>query len=771
MSFKRLLMFSTLFLLIEMIVFREFIFGDLYFIFKDLGSDSYVNDYPLLYSRMQAAQEGFLPGWSFYNGLGENLYPYSFEPFSWILFKLSSITPEQMMVIIPLVYIYLAGVMMYMFLSEFRLHFYAQIFGGLVFAFSGYYLLSCTWSVTLFSPAAFHFSLLLFSLQRAIAKKQYFWLASVFFLIGICYPFNIYFGLVLSVFYFLFSFYINNRKTGWQKQILFSFINILLGVGMSAWMLLSSLQLMLQSPRASGIVQAFDSKPALLASKAELISTVYRVFSPNLLGDVNHFSIYRNYFEAPLLYSGLLTLLLVSQISVLGKKGRVISILSLSLVVCIYLSPLVRSMAWLQSGDYYRTLNIFFTLILTVVSSFILSKMISEERRAILPLLIISGILIIFLLIGFKNLKIEGSSSFLIPVFFVVLYVAVGVFQKKIFKKNVGCLIILLIFVSETLITSPQILRQRGICDESDIFHKGYRDRAAGEIEKINKKNHSFFRLEKDFYSGVSWLASYNEAKVQKFRSSPAYNSFNNSNYIEFLKTFDQIKPGSEPDTRFVKGIRFSPALMKLCSVRYFFSSNAENQKTLHDFYSEIEDKGDFKIYEDKNSLPFGFCYRQIISLEKMKTYPKAVKEKLALQYLAVDLQTLKDFSSSERACENFNHQNRDDAVSERMKDTLTMVHFNDNRIAGDITVPERRFLFLSMPYDAGWKATDNARPTKIYKAFGGLCFLVLDKGRHRIELCYNSPFKTEGIWVSVFSLAIFILLFIIRLKAPEYHG
>lgn len=765
-KYKQLFLFSFLLLFLEILIFREFIFGDLQFIFNDLGSDSYVNEYPLLYNRMLAAKEGFLPAWSFHNGLGENLYPYSFEPISWSLFKITSVSPETVMLILPLVYIYLSGLFMFLFLSEHRLHFYAKIFASLAWAFSGYSLLSSSWSVTLFSPVAFHFAFVLFAVEKAFGKKQYFYLPIVFFLIGVSYPLNLYFALIIVIVYFLISFYLKNISfKELIKPFLISIFYAILGIGLISWMLFSSIYLMFQSLRGSGSVSSFEKSSDIFVSKGDFLSFIYRTFLPNILGDVNHFTSYRNLFEAPLLYCSIFTLILLSQISILNKKAKIVSIIAILGFILIFVFPVFRHFIWLNSGDYYRILNSFFALILILISSFIFSKILLQNKFSLKNLLIFSGLMTSILIFGYLNFQIESQSSFIIPIFLILLFTAILIFKGKFSAKNLG-IIWLIILGTEILISSSQLLSQREICTVNDIQNKGYKDSSFKTISEINKKDSSFYRLEKDFYSGVSVYASYNEAKIQNYNSSAAYNSFNNNNYINFLKLFDFVKPNNEVETRFVKGIQDSPFLMKLCSVKYFLSAKNKDNSLQNFGFSEMDDNGIYKTFKDEQYLPFGFCYDSIMDIDQFKNFSKIKKEELSLKTLIIEKQDFDKFENyayhSDQTDLNKNLQNRKSII-------LNITEFSENNFLGNLDLPKNQFLFLSMPFDKGWEAKDNGNPVKLFKAFGGLTFAFLEKGNHKIEFQYDPPYRNLGIVTSVIS-AILLLFLIIFQKRINFQ-
>ena len=76
---KSVFVFCAILIAAELLLYQDFIFGNLYFIAKDMGSDGYLQVYPFAKVRMDAYNVGEAPQWMFYNGLGENLYPFSFE--------------------------------------------------------------------------------------------------------------------------------------------------------------------------------------------------------------------------------------------------------------------------------------------------------------------------------------------------------------------------------------------------------------------------------------------------------------------------------------------------------------------------------------------------------------------------------------------------------------------------------------------------------------------------------------------------------------------
>jgi uncharacterized membrane protein YfhO len=95
---------------------------------------------------------------------------------------------------------------------------------------------------------------------------------------------------------------------------------------------------------------------------------------------------------------------------------------------------------------------------------------------------------------------------------------------------------------------------------------------------------------------------------------------------------------------------------------------------------------------------------------------------------------------------------------SQLRKDTLTITHFHPDNIKGAIHTDENKILFLSIPYNKGWKITNNAKKVQPLLANYGFMAIPLEKGNHSIELMFFPYGMKPGIILSVTaSLLIFM--------------
>ena len=71
------------------------------------------------------------------------------------------------------------------------------------------------------------------------------------------------------------------------------------------------------------------------------------------------------------------------------------------------------------------------------------------------------------------------------------------------------------------------------------------------------------------------------------------------------------------------------------------------------------------------------------------------------------------------------------------------------NRFSGRITTSGDRYLFISIPYSSGWRASVNGVATPILRANIGFMAIELPAGEHEIVFSYRTPGLTAGLLVS----------------------
>ena len=102
---------------------------------------------------------------------------------------------------------------------------------------------------------------------------------------------------------------------------------------------------------------------------------------------------------------------------------------------------------------------------------------------------------------------------------------------------------------------------------------------------------------------------------------------------------------------------------------------------------------------------------------------------------------------------------NYSSCINNLKTDILEDVKFSSNTVKGRINLEKNKLLCMSVPFSKGWTARVDGKKAELIKTNGMYCGLLLEKGKHIIELKYSTPgFKTGAI-ISVLSIAIFIVL------------
>jgi uncharacterized membrane protein YfhO len=104
--------------------------------------------------------------------------------------------------------------------------------------------------------------------------------------------------------------------------------------------------------------------------------------------------------------------------------------------------------------------------------------------------------------------------------------------------------------------------------------------------------------------------------------------------------------------------------------------------------------------------------------------------------------------------------------VQELRQESLSVKYYNERSISGTINVKNDNVLFLSIPYDKGWKATVDGKAAKILKLNDAFTGIDLSKGHHKVDLVYTPPGFKIGLIISLVSLGVtLMLIFFVRAR------
>ena len=751
------------------ILYKDFLFGNNVFLFKDIGSDSYNFDFPKFYHSADYWEKFGSPSWSFEQGLGQNMHPYWFEPFTFLLVLGGKENVANNLIYVFLLELILAGTFFYLFLKTLKIQGYLSVLGGFLYAFSGYMVLGTTWQLSVFGTEVVYAALLLFALEKFISEKNWYFLPIPIAMIAIHVPFYLYLYTILIIIYYTLRF-TESQKFDFGKWFL-GLVTIgivsVLGLGIGAFMFGSNLFQMLESPRGSGefaYTNQLLSQPVLAIADSLQRSTHFmRLFSTNMIGNAETFRGWNNYMEAPMFYCGLLSLVAAPQVFYFGnRKLKIINGILLGLCFLVMLLPYFRYTFWLFTGDYYRTLGLFTLLALLFLNIRGIQQII-EQRKIGLIALAITVVILFILLFGFApadtiNKPLQKTAAFLI-----ILYAGLLFLISKRALQGVGIVALLLVCVGEMLFFSNNItVNKRSIATKQEMNEAGvgFKDGTIEVLANLRKSDNSlFFRIEKEYTSGTTIHTSLNDSKAQGYYSSRSYQSFNQLNYVRFLKSVNLLNPKDEYASRWIMGLVNSPLLQRLCAVKYFLTKNPNGFTNYKNIMDSVMVNGDIKVMKLKNTLPLGVTFDSYITEENFEKLDSMNRQAILLQTVSVNknfqikLKGLKEIESATLPPIGVTLDDLKNWTDKLKEDTLQIKEFLPNNIKGEISLKSSKILFLAIPHDKGWSATVDGKEAIIEKVDAGLMGILLEKGNHKIELSFKPPYVQEGTYISIFSL------------------
>jgi len=87
-------------------------------------------------------------------------------------------------------------------------------------------------------------------------------------------------------------------------------------------------------------------------------------------------------------------------------------------------------------------------------------------------------------------------------------------------------------------------------------------------------------------------------------------------------------------------------------------------------------------------------------------------------------------------------------------------VKIQTNTCSCDVNMNEEGYLFSSIPYSTGWVFYDNGKNIPSEKSDIAFTSVYLSEGSHHITMYYLTPGLLPGLYVTIFSLLIWIVVF-----------
>jgi uncharacterized membrane protein YfhO len=762
-------------------IFKGFLTFEKIYLFKDIGSDS-INMYvPWITQLSDYIKANGVPTWTFSQGMGQNIFPlWLGDFFSNFLMLLSKDNIPYAFAYMEVLKIILCGFVFYKYLSELKVKPFVACIGAFLFAFSGYIILGSCWII--FSVEALYIATILYGFERWLNRGKWLWLVVGLTCMSLLQPFLLF---PYSVFLVLYApvRYNDVHDGNWKKFPMFVIKTIglsVIGVAISGYQLLPDLLQYIESPRVGGEARLIDKLKAQpvfgIADDWLRFTTTFRAFGSDMLGTGSAFQGWQNYLEAPLFYCGILCLVTFPQVFTgLNKKQKITYGIFAGLFALPILFPFFRYSFWAYSGDYFRAFSNVITMILIVFTVKALNSIITTGK---LNLIVLGGtvVFLLFLLYSpaeqFAPAINSGLRSTVTLLIFLYTGILFGLTRGGDMGRYSKIALVVLCF-GEAVLFSSSTVNDRDTLTSSDLKDRiGYNDYTVDAIKYIKAQDKGFYRVNKDYFSGLAIHASINDAKAQGYYGTPSYHSFNQKNYIRFLGEVNVLDPKDENATRWARGLADRPLLFSMASGKYALTKQSGQQ--LRNFgYDSLAMFGNVKVFRNKFSLPLGYAYNTVLDDVMFKRLSPFQKDVYLLRGCVVEdkdlVEIAKEFNIEDTAAP-FSGDVYGQYASALRKDSVTITDFKESHIKGTINLQSPEILFFSIPLDEGWKATINGADAKIYRVNGGFIGLNMPAGKSDIDLHFVPRLMKTGGMVSLVALLAFggLLAYSITQKKKE---
>ena len=221
-------------------------------------------------------------------------------------------------------------------------------------------------------------------------------------------------------------------------------------------------------------------------------------------------------------------------------------------------------------------------------------------------------------------------------------------------------------------------------------------------------------------------------------------------------------------------------SLRSFLSVKYLLNRdngnsflNSVNEPVITGFEYKESQSG-YYIYENKNYIPYGFSYDYYMTEEDCAGYTGDTLVRMMLKAILLsDFDALKYSHMLTSINELRSENSYDFSVSITNDDTLvedcqklaatSAVSFerDNNGFTATVIREKANLVFFSVPYEAGWSATVNDKEAEIIKVNKGFMAVVVPEGTSIIRFDYKTPGLTIGLYTTV-GCAIVLLIYAI---------
>lgn len=727
----------------------------------------YVGQHIPFYEQFFKLLQQGMPFWSWNQFLGTNFwsskaYYLVGDPFAWMAYGLNFFNHSVMFSLSQIMFIKLSVgfVLFYLLLSYYSIKPLFKLLFSLTFILSG-------WNTTYLEHPVFtsfytFLPLLLIGVESYLKHRSGFLMSlAVMFLVSI----NFYLfwpASILLLVYWLIRTTTYPTKIYFWKSSFGILAHFILGLGLSSVVWLPGIYHMMQSQRLGFQLIEYSTWSTLNVASFILFTLIPRL---NYVVFVNSAGIFKDdwyYFHQISLYVGMYTLMLVPHSFYLfkSKKERILYTLVLVGSPLLLLSPKIGLFFHFTYGLRYT----FIMMILWIILAAQLSEYLNQLRlKTIIFVQLAIIVAYISIYVYFiptvygdtlpQNLRELSLLNWALALSLVYSFVLI-LLQIKREKTTILLIVFVLVSVFELVHQSYPVLESHNTPYDSvkELYTDEDLDQA---IEFLNTYDTGFYRVEHNIKSFEFNLT--NLGLVRFLNTPDSYDSVFEYPISTFLRWYRQY-----PEGNWI--FKFpEPTVFPLIDVKYAIMDTTQDLSLVSSYYAYPLEGGQFgkyQIYVYNQNSTLAFSYNQISNYEDMNTITQdegiyihdiASRMLTTLYIKDVDVNDYKTYLHSDYQPINVNP-----------------TQYNSNYMEFEFYLPQSTLMYFSIPNDPGWTITDNGKNINSLDVQGGFIGLALDEGNHQIELKFvPKGFKT-GLFVTLVSSMILVIVAVLKRKVIQ---
>lgn len=758
-------------LLSSVFIYWEFLFGDYYLAFNDVGSDTwqqYVMHYHTVVNHLRAGDFSF---WDFNNGFGVSQFQLNlFDPSLMCLYGLGVLFGSEHMasflVYIQILRILGAGILCYLFLSSFSFSERAKVFAAYVYGLNGFLMV---WGQHYqFGMTMIYLPLILMMVEKTLQKgKIRPGLPVAVFLAVIHSTYFSYMTCLMAGIYLIFRVLLLEDETWKVRLTKFgkTCAGMLLGVGMGLLILMPAAYIIF------GVTSRMESSDSLLdrllkgfqALPRDYYKTLfYRFFSANLQNKNGDYAGYANYYEAPSVFFSVFFVIFAVQyllklfrmkISVY-RKTVLYSAAALSLFALAL--PFVGIVFNGFSAHFSR-----YTFILMPMFALLLAWMMNYFQEGgkicIIGLLGTLAVSVYVYRMGYHVANDNGQKLLILAMALVAVLAFLCMAAWKYVKhpkvrKYIFPVLFLLAVADMSLegrgtVTGRDAVKKDGTTYLSELYDQDVADALA----YLSENDEEFYRVEKTYAENTSYMS----ALAQGYHPLSTYNSMQNGNIQQFVNL---CMPGLVwPDKNHYQFSQISNngELAAFLGTRYLLSKGTAPEE-----YEFVRSFGSVSLYKCKEETSLGtfFGSGSAVTEENFREQVKNALNEEQIQEVLENSLALEDPVDTE-------------GETGILAKAVIWENGNDSNLVGSVEAPTEGYVLFTIPCEAGWELQVDGKEQELLRADLGFLAVQVSEGSHELELTYHPPLLKEGILLSSICWVIYLIwLLMRRRKGVRYH-